>query len=395
MELEETFDVDDSDLILRPCKHHRTTTTTAPNTTAAVELSQSQTLARSQSKSQTLARSQSNSQTLALSQSKSQTLDTSLLQSETVESPLLYTIPGPAGLIQAAKLRKKLDNQVEHSMDTQDYIRKGGEDPEEDDDFQLSPWLSAIEFAYPDGGKSTLGEIKDYKKNGKLDKVVAVIKSCAPNALGDLTVVLKDTTGTISGTIHHKVLAEAEFAKALCVGSVLILHKVSVFSPSRSTHILNITKKNLVKVFKKDGGSAQIQTSQGSVQDSGRGTQAMHSEFSMELRSEGINLSTNCMNVEQETYAISSFGNQIRKTSNQGKNQVSVKDKEILKEAGRCENEHRAIENVTQMTEGNKNGPKGTDVVQIHLEPAKVVASLPVYTDEQLDILADIENDMF
>ncbi|GJX51211.1 hypothetical protein Tco_0278056 [Tanacetum coccineum] len=37
-----------------------------------------------------------------------------------------------------------------------------------------------------------LGDTKDYLKYGKLEQVVAIIKSCDPNALGDLTVTLKD-----------------------------------------------------------------------------------------------------------------------------------------------------------------------------------------------------------
>ncbi|GJT35534.1 transposase, MuDR, MULE transposase domain protein [Tanacetum coccineum] len=101
------------------------------------------------------------------------------------------------------------------------------------------------------------GYVKKCLKNGKLEKVVAVIKSCTPNALGDLTVTLKDLSGIISGTIHYKVLIEDRFTKAITVGASLILHNVSVFSPKQSTHhYLNITKKNMVKVFHKDGGSA-------------------------------------------------------------------------------------------------------------------------------------------
>nr|GEW26192.1 hypothetical protein [Tanacetum cinerariifolium] len=85
----------------------------------------------------------------------------------------------------------------------------------------------------------------------------AVIKSCTPNALGDLTVTLRDLSGTISGTIHYKVLTEERFAKAFTVESALILHNVSIFSPKQSTHhYLNIRKKNMVKVFHKDGGFA-------------------------------------------------------------------------------------------------------------------------------------------
>ena len=43
----------------------------------------------------------------------------------------------------------------------------------------------------------TLGDIKSFINNGKVDQVVAIIKSCTPNAVGDLTVTLKDLSGSI------------------------------------------------------------------------------------------------------------------------------------------------------------------------------------------------------
>ncbi|GJX29689.1 transposase, MuDR, MULE transposase domain protein [Tanacetum coccineum] len=143
-------------------------------------------------------------------------------------------------------------------MSTQDYIRKVIEDIGEDDDFTRAPWLSVLDYVNVDGGivPGCFGDVKKFPKNGKLEKVVAVIKSCTPNALGDLTVTLKDTSGTIFGTIHYKVLTEEKFAKSITVGAALILHNVSIFSPKQSTHnYLNITKKKMVKVFNKDGGS--------------------------------------------------------------------------------------------------------------------------------------------
>nr|GEW18943.1 hypothetical protein [Tanacetum cinerariifolium] len=171
-------------------------------------------------------------------------------------------IPGPAGIVQTAMLRKLVDTREggeESVMSTQEYIGKVTEDVGEDDDFTLAPWLSAIDYVNADGGIVTgcFGDVKKFLKNGKLEQIVAVIKSCTPNALGDLTVTLKDLSGTIFGTIHYKVLTEKRFAKAFTVGSALILHNVSIFSPKQSTHhYLNITKKNIVKVFHKDGGSA-------------------------------------------------------------------------------------------------------------------------------------------
>ena len=44
----------------------------------------------------------------------------------------------------------------------------------------------------------------------------------------------------------------AAYGKAVTVGAAVIVHNVSVFSPNRSHHSLNITKKNIVKVFPKD-----------------------------------------------------------------------------------------------------------------------------------------------
>ncbi|GJU70376.1 hypothetical protein Tco_1256635 [Tanacetum coccineum] len=163
-------------------------------------------------------------------------------------------IPGLAGIVQTTKLYKLVDT------------REGGEesvkvfkDVGEDDDFTRVSWLSVIDYVNVDGGIVTgyFGDVKKFLKNEKLEKVVAVIKSCTLNALGDLTVTLKDLSGTISHTIHYKVLIEERFAKVITVGAALILHNISVFSLKQSTHhYLNITKKNMVKVFHKDGGSA-------------------------------------------------------------------------------------------------------------------------------------------
>ncbi|PWA45139.1 hypothetical protein CTI12_AA520240 [Artemisia annua] len=353
-EWEESLDIDDSDLrptpLLRPCNKRPHTTTT-------------QTLLSSQNP---------NSDNLA-------------------ENPVRI-IPGPAGIIQAAKLRKLADireGEEECVMATQEYIRKAVEDPNEDEDFKRGPWVSAVEFVNYDEGivNGCLGKIKTHLKNGKLDRVVAVIKSSTPNALGDLTVTLKDPSGTISGAIHHKVLTEGEFGKGITVGSVLILHKVSVFSPKESAHYLNITNRNLVKVFYKDGGSSQKQTlivdaAPGS--DSGRGTQMSGSAFSLERGAEGfsdvIRRNTNNNNqsmhidVEQENVnPVSSIGQQCSKTSKEGTNQNILTDEEMLIDTDVIE----IHENVTKPSDGIKNG-----------QPT-VSASLPLWTDEQLNELLD------
>lgn len=399
---EEALDVDDSDLqsltLLRPCKQQRLREETNPPTTTDLPLSQ----------------------TLDSSQSPSQT-DNSLPRNfnnvcQDEAPPPSRIIPGPAGIVQAAKLLKTRDNGrflgQEEPMATQEYIRRVVEDPEEDADFKCSPWLSAMEFFGGDGmfnsvPSAHLGDIKGYLKNGKLDQVVAVVKSCAPNALGDLMVVLKDPTGTVSGTIHHKVLTEGDFGKGSFVGSVLVLHKVSVFSPSRSAHYLNITKRNMVKVFYKDGGSSQKQTFHESriidaapSSDSGQKTPMLHSAFFLERGANGTKTSTKSKESLQANPIVSIATNN-----------------EILKEIdviGSGENEHRVFDNCKRLTEGggslsgglkggsefvndgNKNGVEERDAVRVHVEPAKANGSIPIWTDEQLNELfdGDFQDDM-
>ncbi|GJQ89724.1 hypothetical protein Tco_0000863 [Tanacetum coccineum] len=122
-------------------------------------------------------------------------------------------MPSPAGIVQAAKLRKIADIREggeEFVMSTQECIRNVIEDVGKDDDFTRGLWLSTIKFVNVDEGivSGCLGNIKNFLKNGKLDWVVTIIKSCTPNALGDLTITLKDLLGTLSGIIHYKVLAK-------------------------------------------------------------------------------------------------------------------------------------------------------------------------------------------
>ncbi|GJV49450.1 zf-CCHC domain-containing protein [Tanacetum coccineum] len=166
-------------------------------------------------------------------------------------------ILGPAGILQAAKLLKQRDMLLGLNgavMSTQEYMKKVVEDVGEDDDFKSGSWVSAIDYVNTNGGtvSGCLGDIKNFLKNGNLDQVVAIVKSCSPNVIGDLTVTMKDLSGTIPGTIHHKVIGEGGYGNDITVGAALILANVSVFSSKPSMHYLNITKRNVVNVFCKD-----------------------------------------------------------------------------------------------------------------------------------------------
>ncbi|GKB82753.1 reverse transcriptase domain-containing protein [Tanacetum coccineum] len=142
-------------------------------------------------------------------------------------------IPGPAGILQKAMMRKK------------QTFRQEGPDG-----------FTAIVHLHEQGviASGCLGDVDKFLKKGKLELVVGVVKSCTPNSLGDMTVTLKDPTGTVGGTIHYKVFQnEADgYTKSIKVGSVLILRNVSVCTPKPSQHYLNITIRNIVKVFDKD-----------------------------------------------------------------------------------------------------------------------------------------------
>nr|GEV38726.1 hypothetical protein [Tanacetum cinerariifolium] len=162
-------------------------------------------------------------------------------------------IHDPAGIVHQAKLLKEnvfiLDSDGA-LMSTQEYMQK----VVEDDDFKSGSWVSATNFVNANGGTVTgcLGDIKNFLRNEKLDQVVAIVKSCSPNVLGDLTVTMKDLSGTIPETIHYKVIGDGGYEKDIIIGAALILANVSVFTPKPLMRYHNITMRNVVKVFRKD-----------------------------------------------------------------------------------------------------------------------------------------------
>ncbi|GKA96249.1 transposase, MuDR, MULE transposase domain protein [Tanacetum coccineum] len=104
-------------------------------------------------------------------------------------------------------------------MSTQEYMQKVVEDVREDADFNSGAWVNATNYVNAFRGTS-----------------------CSSNALGDLNVTLKDLSGTVPGTINYKVLNVGGYGKDIIVGAAMILAK----------HYLNITKRNVVEVFRKD-----------------------------------------------------------------------------------------------------------------------------------------------
>nr|GEW38033.1 hypothetical protein [Tanacetum cinerariifolium] len=166
-------------------------------------------------------------------------------------------IPSPAGIVQLSS-----STRVEPSSSTSNPVRiipgpaglKVVEDVGEDVDFNSEAWGSTTNYVNAFGGTVTgcLGDIDNFLKKGKLEQVVVIVKSCSLNALGDLNVTLKDLSDTVPGTINYKVLDVGSYGKDITVGAAMILANVSVFTPRPSKHYLNITKRNVVEVFRKD-----------------------------------------------------------------------------------------------------------------------------------------------
>ncbi|GKC10958.1 ribonuclease H-like domain-containing protein [Tanacetum coccineum] len=133
-----------------------------------------------------------------------------IVQVEEVEEKPVRIIPSPAGIVQLAKIRKQSDiheGADDFVLSTQEYMKQVVKDVGEDEDFNSGSWVGATEYVKANGGivNGCLGDIKTFLKNGKLEQVFAIIKSCSLNALGDLKVTVKDLSGTLAGSIHYKV----------------------------------------------------------------------------------------------------------------------------------------------------------------------------------------------
>nr|GEZ70422.1 hypothetical protein [Tanacetum cinerariifolium] len=108
------------------------------------------------------------------------------VQVEEVEKKPVRIIPGPASVVQLAKIRKQSDIHEggdDFVLLTQEYMKQVVEDVGDDEDFNSGPWVGATEYVKANGGIS-----------------------CSSNALGDLKVTVKDLSDTLAGSIHYKDL---------------------------------------------------------------------------------------------------------------------------------------------------------------------------------------------
>jgi len=131
------------------------------------------------------------------------------------------------------------------------------------------PWRTMLKFLkLADGSgsnhpyfKSNIAFILREGFLGKVPYLVALVSSFSACDL-DAFVTVKDPSGEMPGTIHRKVLDD--FAADVNVGAVLVLRNVSIFNASASSHYLNITVDNVVRVFGPDSDPSQLSTEQDS-----------------------------------------------------------------------------------------------------------------------------------
>ncbi|XP_011523490.1 homologous recombination OB-fold protein isoform X2 [Homo sapiens] len=149
-----------------------------------------------------------------------------------------------------------------------------------EEDFGRGPWLTM---------KSTLGlderdpscflctysivmvlrkqaALKQLPRN-KVPNMAVMIKSLTRSTM-DASVVFKDPTGEMQGTVHRLLLETCQ--NELKPGSVLLLKQIGVFSPSLRNHYLNVTPNNLVHIYSPDSGDGSfLKPSQPFPKDSG------------------------------------------------------------------------------------------------------------------------------
>nr|GEV89470.1 hypothetical protein [Tanacetum cinerariifolium] len=92
------------------------------------------------------------------------------------------------GILQAMKLHKTAkirEGGHDCEISTQEYVMKIIKDVSDDDHFTRDVWLSAVQYLDIERGIAIgcFSDMKTFCANEKLKKVIAVIKSCTPNAL--------------------------------------------------------------------------------------------------------------------------------------------------------------------------------------------------------------------
>uniref|UniRef100_A0A8C3YQM7 Homologous recombination factor with OB-fold n=1 Tax=Catagonus wagneri TaxID=51154 RepID=A0A8C3YQM7_9CETA len=183
--------------------------------------------------------------------------------------------PGPAGLLPHQHSGKNLDDIMVSTPQTPTHgalakLRTEvvtGSQASVEEDFGRGPWLTMKSSLGLDDGDPTCflctysivmvlrkAALKQLPRN-KVPNMAVMIKSLTRSTM-DASVVFKDPTGEMQGTVHRLLLETRQ--NELKPGSVLLLKQIGVFSPSLRNHYLNVTPNNLVHIYSPDSGDGDL-----------------------------------------------------------------------------------------------------------------------------------------
>ncbi|XP_029421911.1 uncharacterized protein C17orf53 homolog isoform X1 [Nannospalax galili] len=183
--------------------------------------------------------------------------------------------PGPAGLLPHQHSGKNLEEIMVSTPQTPTHgaLAKfqteviASSQGSVEEDFGRGPWLTMKSALGLDERDPTCflytysivmvlrkAALKQLPRN-KVPNMAVMIKSLTRSTM-DASVVFKDPTGEMLGTVHRMLLETCQ--NELKPGSVLLLKQIGVFSPSLRNHYLNVTPKNLVHIYSPDSGDGNF-----------------------------------------------------------------------------------------------------------------------------------------
>ncbi|XP_020853461.1 homologous recombination OB-fold protein isoform X2 [Phascolarctos cinereus] len=195
--------------------------------------------------------------------------------------------PGPAGILPHQHNGKNLEEIMISAPQTPAHGALAKFQKEEvpssqssEEDFEHGPWLTMkAELGLDDQDPSCFlrtysivmvlrkAALKQLPRN-KVPTMAVMIKSLSRSTV-DASVVFKDPTGEMQGTVHRLLLEERQ--NELKTGSVLLLKQIGVFSPSLRNHYLNVTPNNLVQIYSPDSnGDERVPRSSQPLAKAGR-----------------------------------------------------------------------------------------------------------------------------
>ncbi|KAL0597678.1 Homologous recombination OB-fold protein [Plecturocebus cupreus] len=171
--------------------------------------------------------------------------------------------PGPAGILPHQQSGRSLEDIMVSTPQTpthgalakfQTETVVASSQASMEEDFGRGPWLTmksalGLDERDPSCFLCTYSIVMVLRKaalkqlpRNKVPNMAVMIKSLTRSTM-DASVVFKDPTGEMQGTVHRLLLET--HPNELKPGSVLLLKQIGVFSPSLRNHYLNVTPNNL------------------------------------------------------------------------------------------------------------------------------------------------------